>query len=376
MSNVEVFDDNFLDSSIVSTTKSSEQTSFPASNILDFQRRSKVWRTNGYWVITSSNKGIVFQASAGVNLTANIAEGTYTSISSLLAAIKTALQAADGAHTYTVTQDLTTLKIKIATSHTFLSLMCTNVAFTAASILGFSTSADRTGATSYIADTLKIATGEWIRWDLGTAQMPKSFILIGDRARDIQISSTATITLEANTTDAWTSPAYSQTITWNRHIMSVLSSTGLTYPTGYRYWRLKIDDQSNINGYVEIAKVYLGSMWTPSQGSVQFPFTNRGVDYSDIGYSELGHPLVTRRKKTQILTVSWWGLSNQDCEDLFDMWETFGKTDPFFINLDPDAVFTVDTSRNFKFVRFDNEPDFRLESPNVWSCTMQLREEL
>lgn len=376
MSNVEIFNDNFLtDELLVGTTFSSAKTGFPITNLTDFQRRSKVWRSDGYWLITSLNNKIVFQEVSGVNLTASIAQAAYASTTAFLAAIKAAMESA-GTKIYTVSIDASTGKIKIATSFSFLSLICTNVNFIAASILGFSTSTDRTGSTSYIADSLKIATQEWLRWDLGTAHAPEAFLFVGDRNKDIQLSPGATLTLQANITDLWSAPLFSQVIPYNRHIVQLVNLNGLVAPTGYRYWRLQIDDQSNINGYVEIGCVFLGTIWTPAQGTMQFPLSIKPTDYSDVAFAEGGHPLVTRRPKTQSYDLKWSFLTTQDTEDLFDIWEKFGKTDPFFVNLDPKTAFTNDPSKNFKMVRFDQEPSFDLTEPGLWDCTMTVREEL
>jgi len=82
---------NYVDPDVVAESfVSSEQASFPASNIYNRQRRSKVWRSNGYWEITSANNVIIFRESIGVDLTATIAVAEYSSTTSFLTAIKTA----------------------------------------------------------------------------------------------------------------------------------------------------------------------------------------------------------------------------------------------------------------------------------------------
>src|SRR3990167_10471240 len=102
---VRILHDNFLDESLVShQTESSEQAAFPVSNAFNFQRRSKVWRSNGYWEITSSNNVIVFRESVGVNLTATVTAGEYTKSTTLYPAIKTALEAG-GVLFFTVSND-------------------------------------------------------------------------------------------------------------------------------------------------------------------------------------------------------------------------------------------------------------------------------
>ncbi len=105
-----IFNNNFSD--LATITSSSEQTAFPLTNAFNAQRRSRVWRSNGYFNITSSNNTIVFRESVGVDLTATVAIGVYTSRTAFFAAIKTALEAV-GAGTYTISEDASTLKTVI-----------------------------------------------------------------------------------------------------------------------------------------------------------------------------------------------------------------------------------------------------------------------
>lgn len=377
MSRVQIFNHNWLfDEVIVSTTASSQKTGFPVKNLNDYQRRSKVWRSDGFWQITTDDNQIIFREQVGVNMLAVIAEDDYASTTLLLAAIKTALEIA-GANTYTVAIDASTGRIKITSNGSYFSLITTDADFTAADLLGFTTSADRTGSLSYTADSLKISTGEYIQWDLGTGRNPKAFLAIGERNSDIKLSPTAIITLEANIVNDFTAPPYAVTLPYNRHILAVTDDTqGLVGTDAYRYWRLSIEDPANIYGQIELSAVYLGDLWMAERGAVKFPYTERPVDLSSVSYSESGHATVYRRQKTATLDVEWSFLSALDFENLSEIWDSVGTTDPFFINLDPGVVFSVDRNRHFKLVRFASEPRFTLTSPGVWNADMTLREEI
>ena len=62
MSCFRFFDSNFADLNILANVdKSSEQAAFPLSNAFNNKRRAKVWRSDGYYVVTSANNGIVFR---------------------------------------------------------------------------------------------------------------------------------------------------------------------------------------------------------------------------------------------------------------------------------------------------------------------------
>lgn len=379
MSCVAVLNQNYISEELlVEQTESSELAAAPATNVYDMTRRTRLWRTRGHWYITSANKGIVFRESVGVNLTANIAEATYTSTSSFLTAIKTALDAA-GDSTYTVTQDSTTGKIKITSNGSggggIFQLMWTNVASTAASVLGFSTSVDDTGALNYTADLLRIHTSEWLRWDLGVASNPKAFALIGLRNEGIQLSESAVVKLQGNSTDAWTAPEFEQTMTWNEESICAFSETGL-HTQGLRYWRLLIEDKNNVDGYIEISGVYLGDMFVSDRGAVQFPLDIEHIDLSSVTYSEEGVSFGDVRQQTEQISLDWFGLTTEEKEELEDFVLVFGRSYPFYIALDPNGVFSSSPGLATKLVKFSENPRFKLISPDNWGSSWVLREEV
>lgn len=376
---VRLFGDNFLDPDFVSSqTQSSEQAAFPASNLFNFQRRSKVWRSNGYWEITSSNNGIVFRETTAVDLTASVAAATYTSSSSLFTAIKTALEAA-GASTYTITADTTTLKTKFASDGGggggIFEIDWTHASSTMASILGFNTTEEDTGALSYVADSLKIHTGEWITWDFGISTQPKAFFLIGDRNSPIKITPSSTIKLQANETNIWSSPTEDNTLTYDDTLISSVNTSGLWTNGALRYARLDFEDTDNAAGYVQIGSLYLGDLFTPTRGRVQYPFTGAYVDRSITSFSEGGQSFSDIREKTEVFTITWFGLTIADREEIDTLWDTLGKSNPFFIQFDSESAFSTDVEMT-RYVKFQQEPTYDLVSPTNFACRMILREEL
>lgn len=93
-----------------------------------------------------------------------------------------------------------------------------------------------------------VANPEWIKVDLGSAKAVTAIVIL-----DHNFTAAATVTLQANATDAWGAPSYSQAITYNADIMVMfLSQT-------YQWWRLTIADTANPDGYVAIGEMYLGT---------------------------------------------------------------------------------------------------------------------
>lgn len=371
--------EDYLDAA--TRTYSSQNSEFPASNLYDQSLRGRVWRSAGYFEVTSSNNGIVIQETNTVNLTATIAEDNYTSMSSFLAAVKDALDLAGGS-TYTVTQDVDTKRITIVSNGLggggLFKLMWTNVASTAYDLLGFDNAADDTGALTYAADEIRNHTVEFLKWDLGATSNPDAFIAIGKKNQAIKISENATVTLQGNLTDTWTSPAYSQVITYNEISLIALKTEGEDglHTDPLRYWRLLIVDRENANGYVELSNVYLGESYKPDQGDVQFPFRVRMTDFSSPQIFQSGAKTFARRNRSEAFAMDWLGLTTTEKEEFDNIALDVGTSKAFYIVFDPEMVFGSSVNYNVRYVTLAADIDLTLVRPNLWSSTWSLDEVL
>ena len=381
MTNARIMTTNYIDPDIVSNSfVSSEQTAFPVSNLYNAQRRSKVWRSNGNWEVTAENNVIIFRETAiGPDLTATVAVDEYASTTLFCAAVKTALEAA-GDSTYTVSQDATTSKIKIASDGMggggIFSLMWTDSDSAGfAAMTGYNTALDDTGALTYTADSLKIHTSEWIKWDMGISTNPTAFILIGARNNPIKITPTATIKLQGNETNVWDDPSYEQTLTYDDEAISLFAADGL-HTEALRYWRLFIQDTDNTAGYVEIGSLFLGIFASPTRGAIQFPLTGLPIDRSNTSVSEGGQTFSDIRQKTERLAFEWRGLTLTEKEEFDDLFSDVGTSLPFFVQLDPNLVYSSRASKYIRFVKFESEPTYSLDTPNNFSARWSIREEL
>jgi hypothetical protein len=370
-----IYNENYLDQdALANDYVSSEQAAFPVDNAYNSVRRSKVWRSNGYWEITSSNNTFTFKdTAAGGTLTASVTAANYTSTTSMLAALKTAMEAVGG-YTYTCSVDATTSKISIASSNTEFQIVSGG---TLNSVLGYST-LPKTGATSYLADVLRIHTFEYILWDFGISTNPDVFVLIGKRNSPIAITPGATIKLQGNSTNIWTSPEYEQTITYDDEIMSIVKTDGDDglHTQALRFWRLYIQDQANPNGYVEIGALFLGKYYEPTRGAIQFPFTGDYLDASTNVFSEGGQTYSDRRQQSEAFSVQWSALTTSEKEEIDAIFEQYGTSLPFFVAFDPGLAFSSSANYYTRFVKFEKPPSYSLEAPNFWTVSMEFREEL
>lgn len=379
MSTMLVFNRVFTDPSmIVSADKSSQQTAYPASNAYNLDRRRRTWRSAGYFEITASNNKIIFRESVGVDLTATIAVSNYTTDAAFLTAIKTAMDAA-GASIYTVTRDTSTNRIKITSDGLggggVFQLMCTDINFTSADVIGFSTTTNLTGSLNYTADLLRIHTSEWLLLDLGIPTNPTGIIGTIDRNDTIDLTNSSVVKLQGNPTNSWAAPAFEQDLVINNGTISLLNEDGF-YAGGLRYWRLYIESKDNPKGYVELGAVGLMEHLVLTRGCVVFPLKSEYQDRSSVVFSEGGRAIVTRRDKTQRFQLNWSGVDKASFEQLEEMWDQYGLHSSFFIAMDPNAAFSTNSARWCRLVKFDSAPQLDLSSPNNWAVGWELREEL
>lgn len=376
---VKAWIENFLDpDTAVSADKSSEQTAYPASNCYD-GKRFKPWRSNGYWLIESGSNTIVFREAVGVDLTATVAAAAYASSTAFFAAVKAALEAV-GVANYTVSFDTTTGKVKILSDlsggATVFQLRWTDPASAdMAGILGFDTATNDTGAAFYIADDLRIHTAEFLVWDLGIPSNPKGFAAIGLRNRPLKITSGAVLKLQGCSTSNFAAPEYEADIPYFDNVLALEDPNGL-HTSGLRYWRLYIEDVSNPNGYVELGEVFLGDYDDLTRGNAVYPFSNTLGDLSDKVTSEGGQVYASKNNVTQKIQLQWQGLTKGDLEYLESIFNEVGFFKPFFMSFDRQEAFSSDGETWVRFCRFDNEMEFQLVSPNNFSASWNLKEEL
>jgi hypothetical protein len=309
----------------------------------------------------------------GASMYVDMTEGSYLVATTFLTHIKATLESVS-ADTFTVTYTALN-KITIATSGAYFDLLCSDVQFTAVDLLGFDDSADLTGALTYTSDFPRIHSSEWIMVDFGIPVNPESFIAIGKRNEVLNISESATIKLQGNTTDSWDAPEYEATIDWNENVLQLTDITGL-HTEALRYWRFYVEDRENADGFLEFSNFFFGDSFVSVRGAAQFGLSNKIRDFSVTVYSDSGVSLSDVKPQTQELNFSFDFMTKEDADNLMYIFEIYGTSKPFFIILDPDGNISVNPQDLTKYVKFTQEPDFRVIAPNVFNVSVSLREEL
>lgn len=365
-----IIDTNFtqLDETVV--TYSSQKSTFPASN-LKHEFRSKVWRSNGNFVIDSTNNKIDFaDAVGGSELTATLASGTYTT--SALASEIASQMATSGAETYTVTYSNTTGLWTIVSDGPGFELLNntgTNAATsTLKRVLGFANS-DRTGALTYTGSNIAIHTIESVTFDMRTSEEIDSVALLWPKEAGIKLSSSAVVKIEANATDSWAGPAVSQTVSIDNNYE--IATHFFTSAQEYRYWRVTIVDPTNANLCVELGAVVLGKGLTidPPSNGFEFILTDR----SRIEQTAYGNEYVDEYPLMMQVEFNYAYMDYTDVQTLENSFRLNGSRKPILLVFDEtETVFDKD-----HFTIYGKyQPEFTLGHVfyNLFESTVVVRE--
>jgi hypothetical protein len=326
-------DYNYVRQTNVPLTPTSEHANFPIANMRhDF--RSKVWRTTGYFKITSVNKYVDFKETlGGPQITATLTEGSY-SPSQLESEIASKMTAATlNGRTYTVAFSLVNGKWTI-TGQTYLELIWfsgTNTANSVGPSIGFAVS-DQSGAVTYTGAGAAIHTEEAVVIDLSTPEDIDSFVMLWSPLDGVGVSANATIRLQANPTNLWDSPAVDVAVSVDDTFLVV--SHFFSSVQEYRYWRVKIVDPANSNLFVQVGKIILTKA-TQLQDEPERGFAYELEDQTKRIKTEYGNQYVDVLPLIQRLSFNYAALQYSDVLTLERMFRRNGSKIPITVAIDP-----------------------------------------
>jgi len=364
-----IMDNNFGELTTGNVDFSSELTAFPASNVRE-KFRSQTWKPQGFFEVIASNRNIYF--NDGTDKTANLDVGTYTSPASFATHIQTKLNLVGSG--WSISYNTTLYKFVFANSGN-VTLQCSSTTNAAWDTVGFTTTNDLGPNTSFTADEQRNHTHEFMTFDLGYSADMSSFFVVGPLDKDFTISSNATIKLQANNIDLWSSPPFEQTLT--KYEDGIFHFIPSTVESGYRFWRFYIEDKLNPLGPegLEFGNIYLGD-YTTLDRNFSNGFQVILKDDSIITESESGALFFDKRTKYNEYSALEIGLmSKADRKTMLDLFNKVGVTVPFYISLDP--VEKISDDQYFtKYVVFKEVPQFRQISFDLFSVSISFREVL
>jgi len=203
--------------------------------------------------------------------------------------------------------------------------------------------------------------------DLGGAENIDSFGIVDNWQNGFGIS---TLTLEANGTDSWGSPAFTTTVTLD----STFGVGIKTFTTEtYRFWRVVM---TSTLGYCEIANMFLGAANTVSTNGVSYNWAYKNKDLARKSTNRYGQEFVDdigTQKELNNLQFQIMDKTEQDI--IFDVYDVNRTVNPFFVYfpLETDSLSNNDDRYNGMY-RFKTEPTFTNVNSGYYNTSLNLRE--
>jgi hypothetical protein len=230
-------------------------------------------------------------------------------------------------------------------------------------------------------------TAEYLAWDFGEDVMVEALALVAHN-----LSSAATLRLrlgtsEANVTaapgfdsgavSAWPVSGKPDDLDWQSYFSLVLADNA----TGYRYGRVDIADSANVDGYVQVGRLFVGPAFVPSINVDINP--SLGLTSPDeAGRSAFGHTFGDNRgPAARVMQLPMSALDEDEMGDeLFELQRYCGLAKDFAFCLNPEA--TTRFHRYAMQARFSTlnsftaQPAWNEFGNQVWQTTLSIEEML
>jgi hypothetical protein len=176
----------------------------------------------------------------------------------------------------------------------------------------------------------------------------------------------STLSFDLNATSNFTSPAYSDSLTF-----STVHGLGYKLFTqqNYRFARLNL---TSALGYCELSKVFLGKHIDLWRGP-NFNWSYQNKDISTVKENRYGQKFIDIIGRQKVLNISLTLLNKDQLDQIFSLYDDKGTTKPFFVTIGDDAM--VNDHRRFSgMVYLNSVPTITNTSFGRYSLSLSMEE--
>lgn len=140
---------------------------------------------------------------------------------------------------------------------------------------------------------------------------------------------TGNVTIEANATDSWSSPAFSDTLTPDTvHGVGIKE---LSATQSYRFWRLSF---TSTLGYVEVSNVFIGTKTAISTNGIDYNWRYTAKDLKKEKKNRYGQKFIDDVASQRILSGLKMSVVNTtELDKLFEVFDLCRTVQPFFVKI-------------------------------------------
>lgn len=180
------------------------------------------------------------------------------------------------------------------------------------------------------------------------------------------------LTIEANATDSWGSPAFSTTLTPNE----TFNKGAVTFADQeYRFWRLSASNAGE--DYVELGKIFIGKKLAiddTNLRNITFGWKWELEDFADKSFNRYGEVFVDEITKLYRLQAGFQYLKQTQAYNLIDGLYLVGKSKPLWLLIDSEETFS-DTKERFMIYGYLNKiPDLTNTHFGLFSLNFVIEE--
>lgn len=203
--------------------------------------------------------------------------------------------------------------------------------------------------------------------DVGYSRQVQYVCLIGRSGSPITLSPGATVTLEGNSVEEFTSPPFSQEMTIeDTGVYAFLDET-------YRFWRIVLDDTTN-QDEMEFSYLYIGDYITFTQSNISKKFKFSYKDLSSTQTTESGVVYSNKRNKALSIQGTMKTLTYDEMLALEEKAVELGRTEPFFVSIDPNLCISNKIGEMTHYVRFRVIPRQSHQVNNFFDINLSMEE--
>ena len=208
-----------------------------------------------------------------------------------------------------------------------------------------------------------------IVFDLGSAQEIDHVAMVDNWKNGWGVS---TVTIEANATDVWTSPAFTTTLTLDATFGVGIKA--LSSAQTYRFWRLVF---TSTLSYCEAAYIFIGKASDFVTNSIDYGFSYVRNDLKKQSATRYGQEYTDEfgtRKELNGLSVKVMNTTELDV--LFDVYDSRKTTKPFIVKIG-DGTNTIISNENRLngLYKFKSAPSVKMKTGVFWETSFSVKEQ-
>jgi len=172
---------------------------------------------------------------------------------------------------------------------------------------------------------------EWVKVDLGSVQSVQAFVI-----KNHNFTSGSTVQIQGNATDDWGAPSVNVTMDHHASLMYYFWASAQSY----RWWRIRIQDAGNGDGYLKIGRLFLGTYFSPARN---FSYVSRKklIDPSVKRYSSGGQISSNQKEHYRVWSYEFGLLTSAEADTMEDIFDAVGQSKPYFICEDADDAYNT-----------------------------------